>query len=1664
MRRSILNLAALRASCPEPAGDTLRPHDTESRDIVGAHGTNRRDTVSRRQALGLAGVAAATLSPALHAAETLALGRYTMARTGQTRLAFLVNGHERWVIDTSRFAGSPHLTVRQEAKSLRVELRGARYPGTDLPADFRCVIRRGATQSRLTLRLTLGGFSGSVPFESWLAGLAPLRSTVHLHNLRCPLSASATLLLDGAAEATYAPDWTTELHGHAIGTLRGLGAPLTADTAQLSLPARDAPSLLSAPGPKRTAIALWRGGQTWRLQPAFQPNGRWRLAPAKGSNGAFDLIRLELGEDGRGARRPALLAEMGEALAFQPHRGLASAAGTTFALNLSGARYAVAFDPAGDHAALVARFHPRSVWLTVGGCAVELGDALDAPPFELHAHDGTVTELRCNPAVLRVAAPIAGAVVQPTLQAPGTRLAIVASGLERPHNARAAQLILSDHPANPAPRFTLVSPRFDVLRTDDLLALTFEFIYMKLNASAKGKPPVLIPLNKKRPSYLAVHVQGQNIAEQAFFRVQPETPIPSTPPGPDQPPDPDANPIPAPGGTDEFPEGQPFFPVNKRLAGESRLVFAMPPGFTSLPLVLDTLLDWSPFTPSVPPTALPAGEITKAPIAEPANTETALEIPWRLQIAPNRFSGWVHAFSPVTRNGWTELWHTRLGVKVVTKATKKMPGHTYLVDVHYLYEGQDTPLGRAYTVTGDVYLGNRPVDVLHGYRTIRAVWSQDFPQASRLPDNVPFRTSLTGQDRFDLVALTSFFQRARPGGPGPGGAVLLSVVEGSYNPLPVQVNRLMLTTLGAWVDVHGAWSQGYHIGVGLEEWTHRGTQGRDHYVRVVYKGYLFPFGHKASLIKITERKFYEQGGRNIAYLFQRMFIIVREPLKQFGNSGLSDSAGRSIDRAMPFKSIQITTTTTPDIEPPVEIPGVGSHATDAFWPQVGGTDFLFHCIGQDQDGQRTEFTAPLAFVGVENFVAYDATQMATLENLYQGSSDDYPTRHTRLTNGAKVAFAPSNSPGDTTLHAADITFDAFVPPDSTPLPDDQPRFYPTVKASTVGIPAVEALLRTGQRPQIKLSDHYLIDGLGGANAGEVFAEILDTTRPAVTFGGSNSGGTGTPGVATPNLSISALSRVFGPVGGDMIDQVAAGNVPDVGAFLQQFFDNDAKILGAVPLSSIIKLPSLTPIFQVLSLVQSIQSAPDTLNGLVSQGAAGLQGNLASLSAQARAALQSQLAPLRAALAALQAPLTALHNALTALPSIVTDLLGDLSTIIMDLGTLLSDLSTLISSLDKLLTDLGAASLGALNGDASALQSPLTAFPNDLKKLVDDLGNLQGITPLPLLKNTPLPTAIDTTLTWTPHLQSSPPFTALDKFLSVTATVHIPLDGSEPSFSIVGTLGKIGIDLASIIHVGFGGLTFSVSSGEKPDVKAGAVDVLFEGPLAFVNDLKDAIPSNGFTDPPFVDITPDGVEAGFNFDLPSLGVGIFSLENISLGAKVTIPFIGSSPAQIYFNFCTREHPFILTVSLLGGGGFFGISLGLDGLDMMEASFEFGAELSLDFGIASGSVSVMAGIYFKMEKSPQDQTVLTGFVHIHGDVEALEILSVSIDLELDLTYEKDGHDTKVVGDATLTVSVHVLFFSATVSASVHREFAGSHHDPSFIDQVSEHDWNDYLLAFA
>jgi hypothetical protein len=298
-----------------------------------------------------------------------------------------------------------------------------------------------------------------------------------------------------------------------------------------------------------------------------------------------------------------------------------------------------------------------------------------------------------------------------------------------------------------------------------------------------------------------------------------------------------------------------------------------------------------------------------------------------------------------------------------------------------------------------------------------------------------------------------------------------------------------------------------------------------------------------------------------------------------------------------------------------------------------------------------------------------------------------------------------------------------------------------------------------------------------------------------------------------------------------------------------------------------------------------------------------------------------------------------------------------------------------------------------------------------------------------------------------------------------SVVSAPLAApTATTFNATASIKAFKVNLFGFVTVWFEQLVFTAKTGAKPDV---AVDlnpkepIAFGGPLEFVNTLKDIIPSNGFSDPPALTVTPSGISASYSLSIPSIAVGIFALEHLSLGAAFLLPF-DSKPAEVRFNFAERQRPFSLTVSLLGGGGFFAIGVGTDGVREIEAALEFGAALSINLGVASGSVEVKAGVYFHWQTASVE---LAGYVRLHGELSVLGLISASLTFNLQLAYMKDDHHSVVWGEATLEVEIDVLFLSFSVSVSCRREFGGSDGDPKFIELIPDQAiWDEYCHAFA
>ncbi len=1008
-------------------------------------------------------------------------------------------------------------------------------------------------------------------------------------------------------------------------------------------------------------------------------------------------------------------------------------------------------------------------------------------------------------------------------------------------------------------------------RREDFLALRFHFYNLRV---ANGS---LVKVIAGRPSYFAVEFPPQSITERAFFET--EGAQPTDPEDIPPPPSEGESPPPAPPGGPENPLPSP---IDALLAGPTRLAFEVPNSALPLPYTTSALLSWAKFALRVVPAAAAPNFVpgrAKPRLVAPGDVETQIELPRYLVLSPHVGAAWAHALAPVDHGGMrTELWHTRL-------ARRRTGPAGFFVD---------------------------EVDTAN--RTVRGIWARDPGFANQLANNnepneteppQPFRSSLTSLDRYDIVRLSADFTLP------------------DYVPEAIDVDRLMLSSLGGWIDVDGVWDPPTNPQLAytsdLIQWRHQGVMARDNYVRVVRRGHLFPWGHKAVLIKITERKFARPfgNGQRGAYLRQRLFVVVTQPRKTY-----DDAPGRRYDsRAFPFRSLKITNVVTPNLEP--KVPFGSQDITKVFLLRVGGQPHPFHFVAKDFADQTVEFDAPAVFVSSTR--AYSMLHTGPIVSTYNNLADD-AVRLTTL-KGQKVAVAQPGTLGDTTIQVETMRFGADegallpeygeVESDGDLVSEGQPRFYPTMTDASTRMAAAEQASGGPLTPSVVSYDaDYLKNAFGAANASGVFLKVSGATD--LQFPTERSGG-----VLTPNLAITGLSRTLGPVGGDL----GPGGALKGGNFdAAEFFGGaEAKILGGIDLFAIIKTVAL-----------------------------------------------------------------------------------------------------------------------------------LGGSPPEAMKL----------------KQLELPDRIETKLDWHPDLDSDPlgifvPGGAKRLDLEAVLTTRRTTPPTS-TFVIRGelrdfTLNLIGDNEASkFLIIEVARLAFTSGTDQKSKVDVDITNTGFAGVLKFVEALSEFCSFGGGSGPT-IDVLGDRISASIGIELPNISVGVFSLRNIAVFVGIVIPFDGS-PVRVRFAFCERQNQFILTVSIFGGGGFFAVEIGADGVELMEAGLEFGASCAVDLGVASGSVELMAGIYFKVEaiEGGGENCTLTGYVRLAGELDVMGFITLSLEFYMGLSYQTSPE--KAVGEATLTVEISVFVFSGSVEITCRRGFGNGPDDPTFGDQIDAAAWDEYTDAFA
>ncbi len=209
--------------------------------------------------------------------------------------------------------------------------------------------------------------------------------------------------------------------------------------------------------------------------------------------------------------------------------------------------------------------------------------------------------------------------------------------------------------------------------------------------------------------------------------------------------------------------------------------------------------------------------------------------------------------------------------------------------------------------------------------------------------------------------------------------------------------RCRSTLHAACIIPRSAWRGGQadEDGLDLSEWVHNATQGRDHYVKIVYEGELLPFHHRAALVKVTERKFKENGGLIVANLFQRFFLVVREPVKRFEDD----------DRGMPFKRVEITTLVTPDIADPDYV----VKDSRSFWVEVmrspAPTDRVRLAFPGHRDrsaGRRPQPSIPMLFLSQK---AQGSARQAVLDIYSDSTTSKKMADRSASVPGQKITFA-----------------------------------------------------------------------------------------------------------------------------------------------------------------------------------------------------------------------------------------------------------------------------------------------------------------------------------------------------------------------------------------------------------------------------------------------------------------------------------------------------------------------------------------------------------------------------------------------------------------------------------------------------------------------------------
>jgi hypothetical protein len=1245
---------------------------------------------------------------------------------------------------------------------------------------------------------------------------------------------------------------------------------------------------------------------------------------------------------------------------------------------------------------------------------------------------------------------------------------------------------------------------YRLLRQADFLNVEVRFINFKRE---DGK---LKPLGLGQSS-IAVIFPPQNLAEAIFDEVhQPDSEF-------------ENDPI----TSKEGHGNDPLPPVSSFISGPSWVVFDVPDHMA--PLEESTPETWWPALEklslrvprgAVPPfvSQTPTGIQRYVP-QMPTSTETALEIPFRLYISPGpntRFAASAlprknaaPAAAAASSDSYNQLPAYNPGPakygnkppkpgKIPPKNPQPLPGPVPPLPGPATETNEPVELWNAWLTSRDPVkpaglppgTTNIPEELAPPKRVVlqaRAIYSPDYQRKSE----PRFALYYPAERPMSLHALT----RHR---------LVKQMSEGDGQ---IDIEHLVLTALGADANFYYASQKTVDEiireqvdgkgdpGTELRMWKHRIVIGRDVFFVEAFFGFLFPFCHPSIYVELTQRKFVsysdEKDPPNVsppgAYLLKRRFILVQDPLKNYGSS---DSP---VGRMMPTKRVTLRTVRSPDLADP-DIEGADGGKGLFFWPRLETTDDIvkWETEVEDESGQKSITSdAQLWFAShiVKGHVWYGKKVAAERTVPFPSS---------------KIAFAPEKGPSKDLSVTLRANIDSLR---RAAVPDIEG----TKKALKKAIQDIVEKAPTDKIAEAakKIKDEFSAVIDNASNDLQGFIAPLDLYRKKLDQLNELGATLETKAITfTSNFvqhEVAIVDRLISELAGltatgqiqPIIDKLAKGEPPfSVLGDQVTKIDEAARTRVAAALNGLLETAKKletqeqnivndfrTKSKEYLAQYQKFKDeAVKVGSGIFHTGM-----EAASVVIPAVKGLLPDV-PEREIKLVDDYITGGFQSAQNGVYAGMTEAIGKAEDIGGQIRNGLAKPSTVISGISR---ELGAVASETLEKAKDVARADFNKLKEglDLSDSIPD-AKLFGVIPLrkivqlvgrgqmPDINVLELPEKIERTWSWAAPvgrqnfgiLTFAPKMKPAGLVITSKTTVTIPkpkeLAGgakSQATVKLDAFLGHIkaegtpkptkpddlpgqrkdqviAINLLDLLEVEISELRIHAeyTVGQPiptPSVKPilASQPVKFMGPLAFLGSLQNGLSFGGLD----LGIDADFIHVKSSTTIPPISFGAFSCRNLALKSGLALPF-SDRTLRYEFAFSSFQKPFELSVMGFAGRGYFGAAFESNGNRELIGALEFGGALSFDIGIASGGLYVMAGGYLKITNSA---TELAGYLRAGGGLDVLGLVHVCVEFFLALAYRHTDNGSRLYGYCEITVSIDVAFLSYDVHLGMEKNIAGS-----------------------